>query len=201
MWWWGEVRNVTHRTRRDDDENGKYQGEDCDVKFAVFFSTIRFFYPNAIFKTESIHIVIQVTTHMYYNAAWKQVHIDFPAYRYSPWLPWSEKYLDNLLCQYHTTVVLIQNQMACLKGGDMIFLFLSFSNLCCVDIEYLRTSMPPETDPEFFTYLMHMDANKVELHAMPEGSIVFPRVPLIRIHGPLPGQSLCSWLVVDLFII
>ena len=39
-----------------------------------------------------------------------------------------------------------------------------------------------------------MDCSQVEIHAIEEGSVVFPRVPLIRVEGPLlvtfPNQTL-----------
>ncbi len=37
----------------------------------------------------------------------------------------------------------------------------------------------------FFSYLATIDCSDVEIYAMPEGSVVFPKVPLIRVEGPL----------------
>ncbi|KAF2320616.1 hypothetical protein GH714_029061 [Hevea brasiliensis] len=32
-----------------------------------------------------------------------------------------------------------------------------------------------------------LDCSEVELYAVPEGSVVFPKVPLLRIEGPIAG--------------
>ncbi|KAH8952757.1 hypothetical protein BDL97_09G101000 [Sphagnum fallax] len=53
------------------------------------------------------------------------------------------------------------------------------------DISFLRTVLPPTCEEGFFSYLASVDCSDVEILAMPEGSVVFPRVPLIRVEGPL----------------
>lgn len=83
------------------------------------------------------------------------------------------------------------------------------------DIAYLRTVMPATTDPAFFDYLASIvstcltsdntpnpaqtdaklitcpqDASDVTLFACREGSVVFPREPLLRVEGPLPVVQL-----------
>ena len=63
-----------------------------------------------------------------------------------------------------------------------------FVAIFLADIEYLKQLFPPSTEEEFFIFLKNIDISKVTLVAIPEGSVVFPRVPLIRIEGPLPGM-------------
>lgn len=53
------------------------------------------------------------------------------------------------------------------------------------DIEYLRDTMPAGIEEAFFDYLRQLTAKDVVLHAIEEGSVVFPRVPLVKIEGPL----------------
>ena len=57
------------------------------------------------------------------------------------------------------------------------------------DIAYLKTILPTAVEEEFYTFLKAIDTSKVTLSAMLEGSIVFPKIPLIRVEGPLPGKS------------
>lgn len=53
------------------------------------------------------------------------------------------------------------------------------------DIEYLKETMPDTVEPEFFDYLGNLSANDVKLYAIDEGKVVFPRVPLLVLEGPL----------------
>lgn len=43
------------------------------------------------------------------------------------------------------------------------------------DIEYLRETLPTSVEDEFFDYLKNLSADDVTLHAIEEGSVVFPR--------------------------
>ncbi|KAG8134042.1 hypothetical protein E2320_011782, partial [Naja naja] len=53
------------------------------------------------------------------------------------------------------------------------------------DIEYLKSVLPATTEEEFFEYLHTVDASEVSISSAPEGSIVFSRVPLLQVRGPL----------------
>jgi len=53
------------------------------------------------------------------------------------------------------------------------------------DIAYLKRILPSYVEEEFFNYLRDLNVNDVTIYAIPEGSVVFPRVPLIRAEGPL----------------
>eukprot|EP00249_Psilotum_nudum_P018573 c26869_g1_i2 orf=263-1912(+) len=53
------------------------------------------------------------------------------------------------------------------------------------EINYLRTLMPARCEEGFFVYLKSLDCSDVEIYAIPEGSVVFPRIPFIRVEGPL----------------
>ncbi|TVU43995.1 hypothetical protein EJB05_03419 [Eragrostis curvula] len=52
------------------------------------------------------------------------------------------------------------------------------------DIRFLRSVMPTCEDG-FFEYLSSIDCSDVEVYAIPEGYVVFPKVPLMRIEGPV----------------
>lgn len=53
----------------------------------------------------------------------------------------------------------------------------------------------------FFEYLELLDCSDVEIYAIPEGSVVFPRIPLIRVEGPLLVSALESLLSFSLLSI
>lgn len=58
------------------------------------------------------------------------------------------------------------------------------------DIAYLRTVLADAEDA-FFEWLATVDCSDVKVYAIKEGTIVFPRVPLVRIEGSLAvGQLL-----------
>lgn len=56
-----------------------------------------------------------------------------------------------------------------------------------LDIAYLRTVFPDTTEEEFYTFFKQLNTSEVTVMAIKEGSVVFPREPLIVISGPLAG--------------
>lgn len=53
------------------------------------------------------------------------------------------------------------------------------------DLDYLRSILPPKVEEEFFGYMRDLDLSEITIYALEEGSIAFPRIPLMRIEGPL----------------
>ncbi|XP_065062961.1 nicotinate phosphoribosyltransferase-like [Rhopilema esculentum] len=67
------------------------------------------------------------------------------------------------------------------------------------DIEYLQNEVLPKTcKQEFFDYLRNLTTKDVTLYAIPEGTVVFPRVPLLRVEGPLPVAQLLETTLLNL---
>jgi nicotinate phosphoribosyltransferase len=62
------------------------------------------------------------------------------------------------------------------------------------EIEYIR-GLIPNASEAFFEYLADLDCGEVTIHAQAQGSLVFPRVPLLRIEGPL---GICQLLETTL---
>jgi nicotinate phosphoribosyltransferase len=52
------------------------------------------------------------------------------------------------------------------------------------DLQFLRENLPGVSDG-FIDYLRNIDTKKLKITAFPEGSIVFPREPLLRVEGPV----------------
>lgn len=53
------------------------------------------------------------------------------------------------------------------------------------DIEYLKQTLPEGIENEFFEFLRNLTPKDVTLYAIDEGSVAFPRVPIIKVEGPL----------------
>jgi nicotinate phosphoribosyltransferase len=67
-----------------------------------------------------------------------------------------------------------------------------FENFYFTDdhITYLKEQMP-QCEKGFFDWLKSVDCSKMKVYAMEEGTISFPRVPLMRVEGPIAvGQML-----------
>lgn len=65
------------------------------------------------------------------------------------------------------------------------------------DIAYLRTLLPT-CEPEFFQFLQALRPSELHVSAMPEGSVCFPRVPLIMVTGPLVMVQLLETIFLNL---
>jgi nicotinate phosphoribosyltransferase len=66
------------------------------------------------------------------------------------------------------------------------------------DIVYLKETLPESVEPDFFEYLANLTAADVTVYAIDEGSVVFPRVPLLRIEGPLIMAQLLETTLLTL---
>jgi len=67
-----------------------------------------------------------------------------------------------------------------------------------LDIQYLRTILPASTEEEFYDYLSNISTDSVVVYAVDEGMVVFPKVPLMRIEGPLAIVQLLETTLLNL---
>ncbi|EEF38807.1 nicotinate phosphoribosyltransferase 1 [Ricinus communis] len=65
------------------------------------------------------------------------------------------------------------------------------------EISFLRQTLPSCEDG-FCDYLRGLDCSEVELYAVSEGSVVFPKVPLLRIEGPIAVVQLLETPLLNL---
>lgn len=66
------------------------------------------------------------------------------------------------------------------------------------DLRYLKEVLPQSTEDEFFEFMKNLTASEVIVYAIPEGSVCFPRVPLMRIEGPLIVTQLLETTLLTL---
>ncbi|KAH8327755.1 hypothetical protein KR074_009566 [Drosophila pseudoananassae] len=79
---------------------------------------------------------------------------------------------------FHGEFTIFAGLEECLK-------FLDSFHYSQSDIEYLKQTLPEGIENEFFEYLGNLTARDVTLYAIDEGTVAFPRFPIIKIEGPL----------------
>lgn len=66
------------------------------------------------------------------------------------------------------------------------------------DIEYIKQILPSHIEKEFYQYLRCLTAKDIRLYAVKEGTVVFPRMPLLRVEGPLIVAQLLETTLLNL---
>uniref|UniRef100_A0A5B7CBB1 Nicotinate phosphoribosyltransferase n=1 Tax=Davidia involucrata TaxID=16924 RepID=A0A5B7CBB1_DAVIN len=66
------------------------------------------------------------------------------------------------------------------------------------EIAFVQASLPNTCEDGFYDYLRGIDCSDVEVYAASEGSVVFPKVPLMRIEGPIAVVHLLETPFVNL---
>ncbi|KAL0268473.1 UNVERIFIED_CONTAM: hypothetical protein PYX00_010402 [Menopon gallinae] len=78
-----------------------------------------------------------------------------------------------------------QGEFTVFAGLEEVLKFLENFRYSESDIEYLKCTLSPTIEPEFYSFLGTLTAAPITVHAIDEGSVVFPRVPLLTLEGPL----------------
>ncbi|XP_059480976.1 nicotinate phosphoribosyltransferase isoform X2 [Neocloeon triangulifer] len=78
-----------------------------------------------------------------------------------------------------------QGEFTIFAGLEECLKFLQNFHYSDSDIEYLRATLPSTIENEFYRFLRNLTASDVVVYAVEEGSVVFPRIPLLRVEGPL----------------
>uniref|UniRef100_A0A1Q3EU36 Nicotinate phosphoribosyltransferase n=1 Tax=Culex tarsalis TaxID=7177 RepID=A0A1Q3EU36_CULTA len=78
-----------------------------------------------------------------------------------------------------------QGEFTIFAGLEECLKFMENFHYSETDIEYLKHALPQGIEEEFFDYLSQLTAKDVTLYAIEEGSVAFPRIPLIKVAGPL----------------
>jgi len=84
-------------------------------------------------------------------------------------------------------------------GVDEVLRFMNSYSFSKSDIAWIRAH-PSFTDCEegFFTWLENLDMSQVTVHAMREGTLCFPKEPLMMIEGPLGSVQLLETTLLNL---
>jgi nicotinate phosphoribosyltransferase len=82
-------------------------------------------------------------------------------------------------------------------GLDEVLGHLAAFKFTPEDVEFLKTLMP-HCEEEFWEYMMGLDCSEMVVYAQDEGSLVFPREPLLRVEGPLAVGQLLETTLLNL---
>ncbi|KAG4175577.1 hypothetical protein ERO13_A11G193300v2 [Gossypium hirsutum] len=66
------------------------------------------------------------------------------------------------------------------------------------EISFICETLPGSCEEGFVKYLRNIDCSDVEVYAISEGTIVFPKVPLLRVEGPVAVVQLLETPVLNL---
>ena len=83
-------------------------------------------------------------------------------------------------------------------GLEDVLAFLESCSFPTASINYLRENLLPGADPGFWEYLSHLNCPNVRVFAIPEGSVVFPSMHLLRLEGPLGIVQLLEATLLNL---
>ncbi|KAL6010761.1 Nicotinate phosphoribosyltransferase 2 [Asimina triloba] len=70
-------------------------------------------------------------------------------------------------------------------GLDECIRFIANFKLKEDEVSFIRSVLSPTCEDGFFDYLREIDCSDLEVYAISEGSVVFPKVPMMRIEGPI----------------
>ena len=83
-------------------------------------------------------------------------------------------------------------------GLDAALSFIENFKFTAADIAFVRSTMPPDTDPQYLDWLASLDMTGVKIYACMEGTFCFPRIPVMRIEGPLGVGQLLETTLLNL---
>eukprot|EP00638_Chattonella_subsalsa_P009337 CAMPEP_0117736188 /NCGR_PEP_ID=MMETSP0947-20121206/1778_1 /TAXON_ID=44440 /ORGANISM="Chattonella subsalsa, Strain CCMP2191" /LENGTH=581 /DNA_ID=CAMNT_0005551425 /DNA_START=77 /DNA_END=1822 /DNA_ORIENTATION=- len=87
-----------------------------------------------------------------------------------------------------------KGQFCIFAGLTEVLKFVGNFKITDSQLQYLREQLK-DCEEEFFDYLANLDCSEVQIHALKEGTVCFPREPLIRVSGPL---GICQLLETTL---
>ncbi|KAE9597636.1 hypothetical protein Lal_00041588 [Lupinus albus] len=83
-------------------------------------------------------------------------------------------------------------------GLEEVIRFIANFRFTEEEIAFIRESLTDSCEDGFFDYLRGIDCSDVEVYAIPEGTVVFPKIPLLRIEGPIAIVQLLETPFVNL---
>lgn len=103
----------------------------------------------------------------------------------------NERYNDNAVFDLFFRKNPFGGEYTVFAGLEEVLRLVSSYRFKNEDILYLKEKALPGKEPEFYKWLQSLDFSEVTISAPREGTIIFPREPMLRVKGPLAiGQLL-----------
>lgn len=84
-------------------------------------------------------------------------------------------------------------------GLDQVVKFVANFSFSSEDIAYLKsTTALSHCQEGFWDYLANLDCSEIQIRAVKEGTVVFPRIPLVVVSGPLGVAQLLETTLLTL---
>lgn len=90
-----------------------------------------------------------------------------------------------------------QGEFAVFAGLEEVLRFVESFGLSTEDVEYLRAILP-DAEEAFFEWLGSLTTAGLRVYAIEEGTVVFAKEPLLRVHGPLALAQLLETTLLNL---
>lgn len=90
-----------------------------------------------------------------------------------------------------------EGEFTVFAGLDDVLRFVNTFGFSAEDCANLAERFPT-WDKAFWGYLQSLSAKDIKLYAIKEGSIVFPRIPLLRVEGPI---AICQLMETTLLVL
>jgi nicotinate phosphoribosyltransferase len=91
-----------------------------------------------------------------------------------------------------------QGEFVIFTGLEVCLSFIANFKYTSDDIKYIKTIMPPNTEPDFFRYLLELDTSEVIVRSLQEGSIAFSKIPFMIMEGPLGITQLLETTLLNI---
>ena len=108
----------------------------------------------------------------------------------------NKRYDENAVFEAFFRKCPFKGNFAIFAGLDEIVSFLKVFKFTDRQIDYLRTQLPHAED-EFFEWLKTLDASKLKVNGIKDGTIVFAKQPLLSIEGPIAIVQLIETPVLN----
>lgn len=94
------------------------------------------------------------------------------------------KHQDNAVFDLFFRTTPFNGQYAVFAGLEDVLRLIKNWGFSAEEVQYVRTLLP-NAEEAFFEWLSKVDCSEVTVYSLEEGTVCFPRIPLLRVEGPI----------------